>query len=143
MELCRRYRAPWQHSRKATTINQPTPSVNSSIAMSQATQKTHHTSRTQPKVVYVAEKSTRSSAHTNIHAWNDPVPPTPNEHDVNPNPGVYFYCYVHRFNLSHARPQCARMKHNPTEFTAKQIASIHPHAAAPVGCRRMQKKSDE
>ena len=88
-------------------------------------------------------KSHRSSAHSQIHSWTPNADaPAPKEYDTNPDPDTYFYCYVHGFNLSHAGLQCAKMKHSPTPYTHAHINASHPHAAVPIGCRRMQKRSD-
>ena len=123
--------------KRARSIS-PSPSVTPSILLSPSMRHGYGVDKTDTRSM----KSHRSSAHSQIHSWKANPSPTPNEHDTNPDPDTYFYCYVHGFNLTHSGPQCAKMRHDPTDYTTAQVNATHPHAAAPVGSRRMQKKSD-
>jgi hypothetical protein len=135
------WRTAHRADKRARSIS-PSPSVTPSVPATLLSQSVRQNGYGVDKVDTRSLKSHRSSAHNQIHGWNTTTAPIPNEHDTNPDPDTYFYCHAHGFNLTHAGPLCAKMKHNPTSYTNAQINATHPHATSPIGSRRMQKKSD-
>ena len=76
--------------------------------------------------------SLRSSASSvnQVHGTNTTTQLTSSQ--TNPDPNLYFYCFYHGWNLSHAGEQC-RVMLNDTSYTRAHKEAASPPDASPTG----------